>query len=131
MPQMFLRTVALHAQIILTQCPTNGHWKVADVIHFDTIGSAVRNELRHDFQWRLVGHKDERDRVIHLVQEFQGWRSLPIGGRVLGQNNVVGLRAQAFGKLLGARNYIGADVEMCQAELPHAAPHLHNVTVNK
>ena len=86
---MFLRTVALHAQIILTQCPTNGHRKMADVIHFDTIGSTVRNEFRHGFQWHLVGHKDERDLLLHPANEFQCLRSLRVGGGVLGHNNVV------------------------------------------
>ena len=91
MPQMFLGTIALRAQVILAKRPTNGHRKVADVFHLNTIDSAVCNELRHGFQWQLAGHKDKRNRVIHLVQELEGRRSLPSGGRILGQNNVVEL----------------------------------------
>jgi len=65
MPQVLFRPITLHPQIILTQGSANGYGKVTNVIHFNTIGSAVRNKFRHGFEWQSVRNKDDRYGMFH------------------------------------------------------------------
>src|ERR1700722_14684322 len=131
MPQVLLRSITLHPQIILTKGSTNGYGKVTNVIHFNTIGSAVRDEFRHGFEWQSVRNKDDRYGVFHPAQCLQRLRSLRIGDGMRCNDNVISLCLQAFDKQLGSGGYFRTHVEMCTFERTHTELYIHNVAVKK
>ena len=102
MAQLFLGQIALFAQIALAEGSTNGHGKVADVVHFNPIVGALRDERGHGFHLHFVGEQDERDLLLLQAQHLERLRALPIGGRVLNEHDVVVFRAQTFDELLGS-----------------------------
>jgi hypothetical protein len=80
---------------------------------------------------RLIAHEDQRNLLVHLVQEFKCFRSLQRGVRVLGQNDVIVSGLQALGKLTAGRNDFRLDPELRIPELYQAAPRVRYVAVNK
>ena len=53
-----------------------------------------------------MDQKDEGDVLLHLAQEVQHLRFLPVWAWVLGHHKVKELRTEPFGELLGGENYI-------------------------
>ena len=93
MPQAVLRSVVFIAQCFLLQRPMNGHRKMANMIHFNTIVGASCKELRHRLTLQGATDEDKRDLRLQSVQEFQCLRFPPIGTGILGNNKVIGVRA--------------------------------------
>jgi hypothetical protein len=79
---------------------------MANAIHLKTISSAFQDELRGGFALQAVDQKYEGDVLLHLAQEVQHLRFLPVWAGVLGHDKVKELRTQPFGELLGSDNYI-------------------------
>jgi hypothetical protein len=131
MPQAVFGPVALVAQGLLIQSSKNGYGKMTNVPHFDAIVGSSCNELRHGLALEKATDEDERDLPLRSVQEFQCLRFLPIGAGVLGDNKVIGVRAQPFAKLLGSTNYLRAHREVHVVELLNAARYFRCVTMNK
>src|SRR5260370_5219156 len=131
MPQAVLGSVAFIAQCFLLQSPMNGYGKMTDVAHFNAIVGASCNELRHRLTLQGATHEDERDLPLRQVQEFQCLCLPPVGAGVLGDNKVIGVRAQPFTKFLGSSNYLRTSREMHLLELLQAALHFRYVTMNK
>src|SRR5882762_1703262 len=131
MPQAVFGPVALVAQRLLIQSSKNGYGKMTNVAHFDAIVGSSCNELRHGLALENATDEDQRDLPLRSVQEFQCLRFLPIGAGVLGDNNVIGVRAQPFAKLLGSTNYLRAHREVHVVELLYAARYFRCVTMNK
>src|SRR5258708_7814635 len=131
MSQALLGSIAFVAQCFLIQSPMNGHGKMTKVIHFNTIVGASCNEFRDYLPLHGASDEDKRDLLPRLVQEFQCLRFPPVGAGILGQNYVIGLRAQSFGKLLGSFNYLRADREMHPLKFLQTALHFCEVTMNK
>src|ERR1700733_3657228 len=131
MPQMLLRSITLHPQIILTKSSANGHGKVTNVIHFNTIGSAVRDEFRHGFVGQPVRNKDDRYGMFHPAQCLQRLRSRRIGDGMRCNDNVIGLCLQAFDKQLGSWGYFRTHVEMCTFERTHTELYIRDISVKK
>jgi len=94
--------------------------EMADTTHFDTIAGALQNELRDGFSFHQIHQVNKRNLLAHLLQAVQHLRSLPVRTRVLGQNQVKGLRTYPFGELLGSYNDIGTDRESRTLELTQA-----------
>ncbi len=90
---------------------------MTNVIHFNTIVGSSCDELRHRLTLQDAADEDKRDRPLRPVQEFQCLRFLPFGAGVLGDNKVIGVRAQPFAKLLRSCDYLRADREMHLVEL--------------
>src|SRR6202521_5691948 len=109
----------------------NGYGKMTNMIHFNTIVSTSGNELRHRLTLQDATDEDKRARALRSVQEFRSLSFLLMGAGVLGDNKVIGVRAQPFAKLLGSCNYLRADREMHLVELLQAAPYFRSVTMNK
>src|SRR6267378_2556798 len=117
MPQADLGSVAFLAQRFLIQSPMNGHGKMTNMTHFDAVVSASCNKLRHRLTLQDTTDEDKRDLSFRSVQEFQCLHFLPMGAGVLGDNKVIGVRAQPIAKLLRSNNDFRADREMHPVEL--------------
>src|SRR5882724_4148235 len=117
MPQADLGPVAFLAQRFLIQSPVNGYGKMTNVTHFNAIVGASCNELRHRLPLQDTTDEDKRDLPLRSVQEFQCLRFLPIGAGVLGDNKIIGVRAQPLAELLESDNYLRADREVHLVEL--------------
>jgi len=131
MPQVVLGSVAFIAQCFLLQRPMNGYGKVTNVAHFNAIVGPSGNELRHRLTLQYATDEDQRDLHLRSVQEFQCLRFHPIGAGILGDNQVIGVRAQPLAELLGSDNGLRADREMHLVELLPAALYFRCVTMNK
>jgi hypothetical protein len=106
MPQFLFGAIALIAQRFLRESPMNGYRQMANVIHFNTIGSTFQDELRGGFAFHAVDQKDEGDVLLHLAQKVEYLRFSPVCAGVLGHNEVKQLRTESSGELFGCHNYI-------------------------
>src|SRR5467141_3295357 len=131
MPQAVFGSVAFLAQCFLLQRPTNGYGKMTNAPHFNTIVGASCNELRHRLTLQDATDEDKRDLPLRSVQEFQCLRFPPIGAGQLGNNKVIGVRAQPLAERLGSYNDLRADREMHLVELLQAAFYFRCVTMDK
>src|SRR5882762_3064765 len=131
MPQLVLGSVALLAQCLLIQSPMNGYGKVTNVTHFNAIVGPSCDELRHGLALQDAADEDKRDLSLRSVQEFQCLRFLPIGARVLGDNQVIGALAQPYAKFLGSNNDLRVDREVHFVKLLQAAFYFRFVTMDK
>ena len=89
----------------------NGDRQMTNAIHFNTVGGTFQDQLRSGFAFQAVDQEDEGDVLLHLVQEIQHLRFLPVRAGVLGNNKVKALRTESPGELLGSHNNIRADRE--------------------
>src|SRR6266852_97424 len=112
MPQAVLGSAACLAQGFFLQRLMNGYRKMTNVPHFNTIVGASCNELRHRLTLQGATDKDKRDLPLRSVQEFQCLRFPPIGAGILGDNKVIGVRAQPLAELFGSSDDLSADREM-------------------
>src|SRR5260370_17314722 len=131
MPQAVFGSVAFLAQCFLLQRPMNGYGKMPNVLHFNTMVGAVCNDPRPRLTLQGATDEDKRDLPLRSVQEFQCLSFPPIGAGQLGNNKVIGVRAQPFAELLGSDNYLRADREMHLVELLQATFYFRCVTMNK
>src|SRR5437879_13903576 len=65
------------------------------------------------------------------MQEFQCLRFPPIGAGILGDDKVIGVRAQPLAELFGSSDDLRADREMHLVQLLQAALYFRYVTMNK
>ena len=86
------------------------------------------NELRHRLTLQDATDQDKRDLALRYVQEFQCLRFPPIGAGILGDNKVIGVRAQPLAELFGSSDDLGADREMHLVELLLATFYVRCVT---
>src|SRR5467141_5259862 len=112
MPQVVLGSVAFLAQCFFLQRPMNGYRKMTNAPHFNAIVGTSCNELRHRLTLHGATDKDKRDLPLRSVQEFQCLRFPPIGAGILGDNKVIGVRAQPLAELFGSSDDLSADREM-------------------
>src|SRR6266566_3853663 len=131
MPQPVFGSVAFIAQCFFLQRAMNGYGKMTNVPHFNAIVGASGNELRHRLTLQRAPDEDKRGLPLRYVQEFQFLRFPPIGAGQLGNNKVIGVRAQPLAELLGSDNYLRADREMHLVELLQATFYFRCVTMNK
>src|SRR5229473_6660738 len=131
MPQAVLGSAAFLAQCFFLQRLMNGYGKMTNVPHFNTIVGASCNELRHRLTLQGATDKDKRDLPLRSVQEFQCLSLPPIGAGVLGNNKIIGVRAQPLAKLFGSSDDLRADREMHLVELLEAALYFRYLTMNK
>lgn len=131
MPQADLGSVAFIAQRFLIQSPMNGYGKVTNMIHFYAVVSSSGNELRNSLTLQGTTNKDEWDLALRQVQELECLRFPPMGAGVLGDNKVIGVRAQPFAKLLGSCNCLCTDREMHFVELSQAVLYFRGLTMKK
>src|SRR5207245_7841677 len=131
MPQAVLGSAAFIAQCFFLQRPMNGYGKMTNAPHFNTIVGASCNELRHRLTLQGATDEDKRDLPLRSAQEFQCPRFPPIGASQLGNNKVIGVRAQPLAKLFGSSDNLRADREMHLVELLQAALYFRGVTMNK
>jgi hypothetical protein len=64
------------------------------------------------------------------VQKFQSLRFPPGGVRVFGEDQVIVLRAQPFGKFLGSYNHLGVNREVHPFQFLQAALYVRCVTMD-
>src|SRR5271163_782677 len=100
MAQPSFGSIALFAQMILTEGSTDSYRQVPDVIHADAVGGATADELRHRLWLRLIDKVDAGNLPFPHTQHFQFAPPLPVGRWVFGQHHVVIFRLQAYGELL-------------------------------
>src|SRR6266849_2530241 len=131
MPQAVLGSAAFLAQCFFLQRLMNGYGKMTNVPHFNTIVGASCNELRHRLTLQGATDKDKRDLPLRSVQEFQCLRFPPIGAGVLGNNKIIGVRAQPLAELFGSSDDLRADREMYFVELLQAALYFRYLTMYK
>jgi len=131
MPQAVLGSVAFIAQRFLIQSPMNGYGKVTNMIHFYAVVSSSCNEIRYGLPLQGATDEDKWDLSVRQVQEFECLRFPPMGAGILGDNKVIGVRAQPFAKLLGSYNYLRTDREMHFVELSQAALYFRCLTMKK
>src|SRR5260370_12509652 len=131
MPQAVLGSAPFLAQCFFLQRPTNGYGKMTNAPHFNTIVGSSCNELRHRLTLQGATDKDKRDLPLRSVQEFQCLRFPPIGAGILGDNKVIGVRAQPLAELFGSSDDLRADREMHLVELLQAALYFRYLTMYK
>ena len=79
---------------------------MAHAVHFNTIGSTFQMNSAAVSRFMLFHQEDKRDVLLHLAQEDQHLRFLPVCAGVFGHNKVKQLRAESNGELLGSHNYV-------------------------
>src|SRR6267154_5968507 len=131
MPQADLGSIAFIAQRFLIQSPMNSYGKMTNVTHFNAIVSASCNELRHRLTLQDATDEDKRNLPLRSVQQFRCLRFPPIGAGQLGNNKVIGVRAQPLAEPLGSYNDLRADREIHLVELLPAAFYFRCVTMDK
>src|SRR6266566_362099 len=104
---------------------------MANVLHFNAKGSALQGKLRSVFELQAMAQEDEGKVLLHLAQEVQRLRFVPIWAGILGDNKVKELRTELFSELLGCHNYTRADRESRPLELIQAALNCRHGTMNK
>src|SRR6266850_3919276 len=116
MPQAVLGSAAFLAQCFFLQRLMNGYGKMTNAPHFNAIVGASCNELRHRLTLQGATDEDKRDLPLRSVQEFLCLPFPRIGAGKLGNNKVIGVRAQPLAELLESDNYLRAE-EMHLVEL--------------
>jgi hypothetical protein len=75
---------------------------MANAIHFNAIGSTFQDEVRGHFAFQAVNQKNEGDVLLYLAQQVQRLRFLQVRVGILGHYNVIDLRTEFFGALMGS-----------------------------
>jgi hypothetical protein len=131
MPQPFFGSITLLAQTVLTEGSTNGYGEVAKVIHANAISGATGDKLRHSLRLRGAQQKNAGGLPFPQAEHFQFVPSVPVRGRVFGQNHVIASCSQALSKLLRCSNYVRADFEVSALQLKHTMFYGNYICVNK
>src|ERR1700687_929763 len=93
---------------------------MSEMLPVDVIESTFSSQLRDGFASECGRHKEQGDLLDRLMEELQSLRSFPTRAGVLGNHNVVGLKAKAFRTLCQVQDEIGVYCEFCFLELLQA-----------
>src|SRR5437879_1034836 len=107
------------------------HRQVSDPFHFYAIGSTPEYEFGGGFPLQAINQKDDRNVLLHLTEEIQYLRFLPMRAGVLDYHHVKGFRTDPLGELLGSHNYVCAENESRLLEFSQAMLNFGQETIDK
>jgi hypothetical protein len=123
MPQRLSGYFQLLAQLLFVQRLTYSHGQTSDMFSFNVIESAIGSQLRDGLISHGRGDEKQGNLLQLLMEDLQRPGAFQTWTRILGNDNVVRLRAKALGTLCQIQNEISAHNELRLFQLFQAVVH--------